>query len=295
VDSQINTLRNSNQLSLDDAASFLAFGLGLQTGELKDPVRLANFTYQDTPMASPFSRKFKSLFEQGLINEAHYNVVDQTSKAPGGTVLTGSYWEEKDKLKVTALLRDAVTGNAVASASCFIPLTSLQQNDVDFKPENYQNAMTNMKMFAKDELKGGELKVEVLTNKGTDGQIYAEGETMKLFVRANRECYIRFIYHLADGNKVLLLDNYYINRDKVNQVYELPYTFECAEPFGVETLQVNAQTAMFDPLTTKQENGYDFIQENTEQILVKTRGFKPKDGQLMKAEEIVTITTMKSL
>lgn len=295
VEERINALRNANTLSIDQAANFLAFGLNMQTGPFKNAVRLANFTYQDTPMASPFSRKFRNMLEQSLINEANYNVVSAESRADGGAVLTGTYWEENDKLKITAMLRDANSGDALASASCFIPLPVLQREGVDFQPENYHNAMTNMKMFAKDEMKGGELKVEVMTNKGTDGQIYSEGETMKLFIRANRECYVRFIYHLADGSKVLLLDNYYVNRDKVNLIYELPYTFECAEPFGVETLQVNAQTTMFEPLTTRQENGYDFIQENTEQILVKTRGFKKKEDEVLKAEEIVVITTMKSL
>jgi hypothetical protein len=294
VDSNINTLRNSNKLSLDEAANFLAFGFSMQSGEMKTPVKLANFTYQDTPMGSPFSRRFRGMLEQSLINQAHYNVVDPEVKSQG-MVLTGSYWEEGDKLKVTALLRNETNGDAVASASCYIPIESLQQLSVDFKPENYKDAMTNMKMFAKDEMKGGELQVEVLTNKGKDGQIFSEGEMMKLFVRANRECYLRFIYHLADGSKVLLLDNYYINRDKVNQVYELPYTFECAEPFGVETLQLNAQTEVFEPLTVRSESGYDFIQENTEQILVKTRGFKKKEGEVLKAEEIVMFTTMKTL
>jgi hypothetical protein len=294
VDKSIDGLRSSDKLTIDEAANYLAFGFNLQSGEIKTPVKLANFTYQDTPMGSPFSRRFKSMLEQSLINEAHYNIVDPSAKTPG-LVLTGTYWEDGDRLKITGMLRDEVSGDAIASASCFIPLSTLQQNDVDFKPENYKDAMTNMKMFAKDELKGGELKVDILTNKGKEGQIYSEGETMKLFVRANRECYVRFIYHLADGNKVLLLDNYYINRDKVNQVYELPYTFECAGPFGVETLQLNAQTEMFEPLTVRSEDGYDFIQENTEQILVKTRGFKKKEGEVLKAEEIVMFTTMKSL
>lgn len=291
VDEKINALRNSSQLTLDEAANFIAYGLGLQTGPVKTSVRLASFTYQDTPMGSPFSRRFGTMLEQSLINEARYNVVDANAQTKG-FVLTGSYWEEKDKLKVTALLRNETTGEALGSASCYIPISVLAQNNVDFKPENYHDAMSNMKMFAKDEMKGGDLQVEVVTNKGKDAQIFSEGEAMRLFVRANRECYLRFIYHLADGSKVLLLDNYYVNRDKVNLLYELPYTFECAEPFGVETLQLNAQTEQFEPLNVKSENGYDFILENTEQILVKTRGFKKKDAEVLKAEEIVVFTTM---
>ncbi len=293
VDAKINGLKNSTSLSVEDAAYFISFGLHAQTDETKMPVKIINFNYQDTPMASPFSRKFKAVLEQSLIQEGHYNVVDPAAPNIVGFVLTGNYWEEKDKLKITVLLRDEVTGNAVASASCYVPLNTLQQNNVDYKPENYKDAIVNMKLFAKDELKGGELQVDVFTNKGKEGQLFTGGESMKIFVRANRECYLRFVYHLADGSKALLLDNYYINRDKVNQAYELPYEFECAEPFGVETLQLNAQASSFEPLTIRHASGYDFIQETTEQIISKTRGFKKKDDALLKAEQILVITTMK--
>jgi hypothetical protein len=291
TDTKINTLKNASTLNLDEAAYFLSFGLHAQTDDLKTPIKLISFTYQDTPMGSPFSRRFKNALQQSMINEAHYNIVEASSPSPG-YLLSGTYWEEKDKLKITSLLRNEVTGEAIASASCYIPLATLQQNSIDFKPENYKDALTNMKLFANGELKGGDLQVDILTNKGQEEQLFTEGESMKLFVRANRECYLRFVYHLADGSKVLLLDNYYINQDKVNQVYELPYDFECAEPFGVETLQLNAQTETFAPLTTKHENGYDFIKENTEQILTKTRGFKKK-AELLQAEQIVVFTTMK--
>jgi hypothetical protein len=292
IDEKINAIRNSSQLSLQEASNFLAYGLRLQTGEFNSVVKVAVFTYQDTPMGSPFSRRFGNTLQQSLVHEAGYKLSDANSKTTGA-VLTGTYWEEGDKLRITTLLRDEESGNAIASASCHIPFTTLQQDNIDFKPENYKDAMTNMKMFAKDEMKGGDLQVDIITNKGTDTQIFSEGEMLKLFVRANRECYLRLIYHLADGNKVLLLDNYYINRDKVNQVYELPYTFECADPFGVETLQLNAQTETFEPLSTRAENGYELILENTEQILVKTRGFKKKEGEVLKAEEFIVFTTMK--
>ncbi len=292
VESKINTLQNASTLNIDEAASFISYGLHSQTNDIKIPVKVISFTYQDTPMGSPFSRRFKNALEQNLVNEAHYNVIQPTVNSPG-LILSGTYWEEKDKLKITTLLRNETTGEAIASASCYIPLSTLQQNNVDFKPENYKDAITNMQLFAKDELKGGELQVDIITNKGQEGQIFTEGEAMKIFVRANRECYLRFVYHLADGNKVLLLDNYYINRDKVNQMYELPYEFECAEPFGVETLQLNAQTETFAPLTVKKENGYDFIQENTEEIITKTRGFKKREGEALKAEQLLVFTTMK--
>jgi hypothetical protein len=98
---------------------------------------------------------------------------------------------------------------------------------------------------------------------------------------------------LADGAKVLLLDNYYIGIDKVNKVYELPEEFVCAEPFGAELLLVNAQTEKFEPLNTRKQYGYEFILDNVPEILANTRGFKKVEkGELMRAENSIVITTM---
>ena len=151
-----------------------------------------------------------------------------------------------------------------------------------------------MRVFSKGEIEGGDLKVELWTNKGADNLIFTEGEHMKLSVRANKECYLRVIYHLADGQKVLLLDNYYISTDKVNKVYELPYEFECSEPFGVETLQLNAQELAFGGLRTQKQDGYEFIVDDMQTILVTTRGMKRIEKSDLKAEKRVTITTMRN-
>lgn len=139
-----------------------------------------------------------------------------------------------------------------------------------------------MKAFKTDELTGGGFLAEIWTNKGDENLIYTEGEKLKLYVRINRESYIRVIYHMADGSKVLMVDNYYVGSDKVNTVYELPFEFECAEPFGVETLQLNAQTKAFDALNTTQQYGYDFISEKLNDILVNTRGFKKVTSNVFK-------------
>merc|ERR1711916_40037 len=120
--------------------------------------------------------------------------------------------------------------------------------------------------------------------------IYSEGETMKVYVKMGKPCYIRFIYHAADGSKVLLLDNYYIDASNVNKVYQIPEEFECTAPFGVETLQVNAQSAKFTPLNVREEYGYAFITDDLEEVIAKTRGFKKKE-KVMLAEKRLMITT----
>jgi predicted phage-related endonuclease len=62
----------------------------------------------------------------------------------------------------------------------------------------------------------------------------------------------------------------------------------------VETLQVNAQTEKFPNLNTKNEDGYQFIQNTFNDIMVNTRGFKKDTPQIVdKAEKRVVFTTMK--
>nr|MBC8315986.1 DUF4384 domain-containing protein [Bacteroidota bacterium] len=128
---------------------------------------------------------------------------------------------------------------------------------------------------------------------GSDNLLYQEGETMKLYVKVNHECYLRFIYYFADGiNTLLLPGDYYIDSDMVNKVVEIPTSFDCAPPFGVEALQVIAQTDKLPPLFTEEKDGYFFIKDEASEILKKVRGFKRYNDQQLFAEKRLVITTI---
>lgn len=292
IDNNLSGIKNNQQFSIDDAVFFLVSGLQSQNPSLDLPVRVMNFTFQETPIGSPFSRRLASNLEQKLVQVAGYKVAN-TAQGENAYVLSGTYWKEGERIKIISILRDQATSRALGSVECYLPIQALSSIGVEFIPENYQNALSNMEALSKDEIKGGDLQIDVYTNKGRENLIYTEGDPLKLFVRANRECYLRFVYHLADGSKVLLLDNYYINIENVNKVYELPYKFECAEPFGVETLQLNAQSKQFESLYTQEEGGYLFIKDDTQSFITKTRGFKGSTkAEDLKAEKRIVITTM---
>jgi len=190
------------------------------------------------------------------------------------------------------VLRDFKTGKALASIETKLAKSFCEKNKINYLPENFIVANTKRKNFAKNEIIGGDLNLEVWTNKGTDNLLFSENDTLRLFLRVNKASYIRFIYHLADGSKVLLLDDYFIDVSKVNKVYQLPDEFICAEPFGAEVLQVNAQTEKFEPLNTKEQYGYNFITDDLDEVIRKTRGFKKLKEGVMKAENSIVITTM---
>lgn len=105
--------------------------------------------------------------------------------------------------------------------------------------------------------------------------------------------YLKFIYYFADGiNTLLLPGDYFIDSDMVNKVIEIPASFDCAPPFGVEALQVIAQTDKLPPLFTEEKDGYFFIKDEASEILKKVRGFKRSNDQQLFAEKRLVITTI---
>jgi hypothetical protein len=69
-------------------------------------------------------------------------------------------------------------------------------------------------------------------------------------------------------------------------------SFECAPPFGVEALQVIAQTDKLPPLFTEERDGYFFITDDVSEILKNVRGFKRNNDEKLFAEKRLVITTI---
>ena len=293
IEDLVRQAQRSNGNTVDEASFFIARGLKLQTGSLDKPIILSNFTYQDTKMGSELSRRLSQSLTLKLVGEGGYRVETESAAGVKSFVLSGTFWKETNEIKLIATLKD-LSGKIVATAEAFIPNSYFEANKISYLPENFEQAYSKMRLFSINEVLKGDLNVEVWTNKGDDNLLYTEGDKLKFFVRTNKECYLRFIYHLADGQSVLLLDNYYIAENMTNKVVEIPFEFECSEPFGVETLQANAQTVEFPKLGTTRTDGYDFINDDLKEVLLNTRGFKKViSNEVQKAEKRLIFTTMK--
>jgi hypothetical protein len=294
----IKDLQSSKDLSLDDAAFVLGLGLKLQADSIAGEMRLVNFTFQDSKMASAFSKRLTQMMESKLVDQGmnvkvrEASMADNNDKTPHA-ILSGTYWEEGTDIKIIALVRDGITNKTIASSESSVPKAWLDAKGIEYKPANYDNAIKNLVEFTNNEtMPEGGLLVQLTTNRGNEGLIFTQNDEMKVFVRANKSCYIRLIYFLADGSKVLLFDNYFISNDQANKIIEIPETFVCTAPFGIETLQLNAQSEEFAPLKVQVEDGYSFIQEELKDVLFKTRGFKPKGNKDAKSEQRIMITTL---
>jgi hypothetical protein len=294
----------------EDLAWYLIYTLKGQIDLQGKSVMVAPFTYQDTKMGSPFSRFFRLALEGKAVEEGRWNVAQQTAdfqpkmgniakeyaQASGASyLLSGTYWEIPQGVKVQAILRSVADSKLVASVEQVVPNSTVASSGQSLKPQNFKDAFADQKDFKSGEVVGSGLNLEVWTNKGVDNLIFTKGERMNVFVRANLPCYIRFIYHLASGQRTLLEDSYYIDDSKVNKVCQIPPggEFECDAPYGGEVLQVFARTEQFDPVVTVEKDGYKYLQEDLKKFLVATRGFKAVKQEVMQTEQRVTITTME--
>ena len=308
---RVEQLVSESITSVDDIARAVVFQLSKQIKQPMGKVLLAPFTYQDTQMSSRFSRQLLTALEVQLGQIVKWKTINQThrlhnnfrphsvqhmrdfAKEAGATsLLSGTYWENGDQITLRGTLRDVETGEIKAGA---IVKFDRDMKALDFKPQNYKQMLIEQNAFAEGELVSG-LQVEMWTNKGSEHLLYTEGETMKAFVRVNREAHLRLLYILADGRRTLLYDNYYVDQSKVNRVVEIPEEFECAPPFGAELLVVAARTEAFPPIQTYESDGYHFLSaKDAGQAARDFRGMKKKQERpdLQQNEAQLVLTTMK--
>lgn len=287
----IERIQNSKELNAEEAQEFIAQNLAFQLDSNATPLWVANFTFENSGMISPYSDKFAMGLSQKMINSKL--PITKNAKLSNKYLLQGFFWKESEYIRVNINVIDQQSGDVVAAVETGISKDFIENNSISIEPENYHQAIQNLALFNENLVtSNGGLSIDITTNKGSENLLFQENDTLKIYIRANKACYVRFIYHLADGSKVLLYDNYNITPSFTNKVIELPQYFVCTEPYGVETLQLVAQTGEFAPLEIVSQYGYDFIEGDLAKILKKTRGFKPAKEEDANAEKFLLITTM---
>lgn len=308
VTNKIDRLLSESLGSLDDVARAVVMRLSKQIAMPTGKVLIVPLTYQDTRMGSSFARHFRAELENQIVQLANWKVAEQVqsfspkssqimrdlAKESGAElILSGTYWERGNEVKLMVNIHEINSGKVLAGTEVTFDPQILPEN-VSLKPENFESALVAQGAFGQGEIVSGQLQVESWTNKGNDNIIYNAGETMKVFVRVNREAHVRLLYILADGRWTLLYDDLYIDQSKVNRAVEIPDEFECAPPFGAEMLVVIARTEKFEPLETVEEDGYYFVNKEpvVPQATARSLASKVRNEKGMKPKKQSQIATL---
>jgi hypothetical protein len=297
IENRIDRLLNEPVSTAQNAAVSLAEQLHGQWKE-RFPITVYPFTYRDTDFSSQFSSNFHSLFTAELAKL--FTVISPEQARPFATV-TGNYWVEGDAVRIIPIITEIATGKKLAAASVKLPKSSIEGQGIELKPQNFLQAMEDGKVFLQKEIIPGSLSLEVWTTKGNRNLIFKLDEKMEIMVRVNKPSYLRVIYHLSNGPRILLFNNHYIDESKINRPYTLPKKFIVSPPLGVERLQVFAGEREFPPVRTAagtfDGQVYDNVfDEDIVKYVAQSRGLKEViDGieRQVVVDRLVTITTVK--
>jgi hypothetical protein len=120
-------------------------------------------------------------------------------------------------------------------------------------PSNLEHAQTNQKIeeqiapLASSQSEDS-LKIEVWVDRGK-GAVYVEGDELLVFLRANREAYVRLFYTDAANQTYQIFPNEYHPEGKIpgNVASRIPepqddFMFQIKAPFGIESIMALAST-----------------------------------------------------
>ena len=310
-------------ININDVARVTAYQFQQQTSDWGTKVRTEELTYDSFNVVSPSSTFFLQALTDELKwhrsapMRGFQPLREEREVQSQGIPLQffGGYWADGDRIMLRTTLRDVPTGEFRAAAVVQFSENQRRDKDISLKPDNLEQfdqdwelfnpiketqieevpqveetpqtvesspeeSLVSPKVFASDGL-----IIEITTDKGTGPVVYTEGEIMTVFARADQEAYIRLIYILADGKRTLLLKNYRIDGEMVNQSLEVG-KFVCTPPFGAEQLHVYAKREPFPDFAqgeTYEEDGYVY--------LTPTRGFQPLKPQ-PEGSAHISITTL---
>ncbi|AJC73629.1 hypothetical protein AJ81_04750 [Pseudothermotoga hypogea DSM 11164 = NBRC 106472] len=123
-----------------------------------------------------------------------------------------------------------------------------------------------------------ELEVKVWLNK-PEGAVYQVGESLNIYFKANKSCYV-LIYNIrTDGKITLLFPNKYDSNNYIapNVTYKLPisnlYSFKVAPPEGKEFIQIIASTSFIPIIQQLRDLGtkqtFPLLSEDAENYVQK--------------------------
>lgn len=172
--------------------------------------------------------------------------------AGADVILIGKFEDFNTKIKISALVRDVRSREVISDASVLIPKEAVPVAITVFS-ENYgEVSFADLANEPKDTLNMAleDINLEVFVDHSVDNQ-YKVGESMKIYVKADKDCYIRVLYRDTQGEDLMLFPRRETDNDFItaHQTCVIPpdnsYKIVAVEPYGTECLKVFASTRPF--------------------------------------------------
>jgi len=270
-------------------------------------VMIDRIVYGQTRFSSTFGAYLEQRLGERLLKFDGIQVLDRALASREGSplaaqaLLHGTYLEMGDEVSLL-LKATSLTGEELASSQVRLPRAWIQRAGLRLLPENHLEAAQNLAILD-TQVAPSDLKLNLQLDRG-DGGIYREGERLHLFLRTNRDCYVRVIYQQVDGTKVQVFPNRYhpdyrVRKDLITRIPAEGDTFELkvSEPFGSEIVKVFASSEPFElaPAAPTQEGPFARLDTSVQAMTTHFRGLKVQKAQVQTAEASAIVNTVPPL
>lgn len=257
------------QSRIAEAVDRLVAGRDLEVVRLS----IGNITYQDSGVGSEFSAWFVDRlgraihdnpraeeFEREKLDRliaelklSQSDLLDPSTVAPLGLlkgvhgIVEGRYYVRDDDVEAQLSFVELATG-AKQRITVVVPRSEVPPN-VSFVPDNAADLARQDEAFGREGVR--DFGLEVWVDRGFGGT-YREGEALIVFVRAERDCYVKLIHVSVDGSMQLIFPNKFEigNQLEAGRIYKIGgpgygFAFTMKPPFGAETIRAVASTYQF--------------------------------------------------
>jgi len=203
-------------------------------------------------------------------------IVDKAKELKADIYLSGVYWLNDNGLKINAKLVDTEKGTLISTARVIIAIKEINiadlkpfpQENQDIKPSSYTSVpsydLVVDKLYFKEEEKH-RFNIDIWTNK----KEYEVGDTLTIYVKSHRDCYLNLLDIGTSGKLTILFPNSFYSNNFIRggRTYSIPgdfgrFNIDVVEPEGVERIKAIATLEPFTLVAGKITQGFYSIEKD---------------------------------
>ncbi len=286
-------IRSSQNQTLGQRIQYLLDDMATELGDIPIQFSVSPVTYKNTGITSEFSDYLYQL-TNSKVSERFKVAVSFDANLR----MTGSYWPTEDEIQLTLNLHEYAGDEPMFlkfGGSFSVDPEEVKKLGLEYEVKKSGVDLQKHYEILNPTTANGGMEARILTHKGSQALIFKEGESLKLFVDVSRPAYLRLVNIWSDGTQISLLENYYIRKDKTNQLIELPFDWQTTCPCGTEYIKLLAQSEPFNKMNIVTKDGMDYVHDGITEMITKTRSFQQANAStedFYYAESGFSITTL---
>ena len=218
-------IENSVKLNLETACKMIVHALRNQTSpDFNNIIVLDSMNYENSSFASSLSQRLRSELGRQMVMNKYPMAKQVTDLGNDYVTAEGDYFIENYAVKVIVSLIGQPSGKILATASGYVSKKWLDDNGINYIPDEIRllnEKIDKRKKLLADEMHSGDIELSAWLNKYETLPVFQEGDTMNLYLRVNKPCYVRGLYFQADGVTTSLFDDFHVVGDMVGKPLDL--------------------------------------------------------------------------